>query len=194
MTRAPVRRRSAMGFNRRQMEAERKAKADAEAVGRRAADAQVLADAERLIDRRLERTQSPANAPCCSRRRSAPRSRHGAISFPSIARPAAPRGTLICARSTDTATQRSLASSRRCHAARVGRMHRAAPPTPQRKKGANAKDASAHSVWRCVNSSDGVRISSATLTTMHQPICVDSIRLKLLVYLVQLGGLEPPTS
>jgi hypothetical protein len=38
-----------MGFNRRRIEAERKAKADAEAVARRAVDAQVLADAERLI-------------------------------------------------------------------------------------------------------------------------------------------------
>ena len=38
-----------MGFNRRKMEAERKAKADAEAAGRRATDAQVLQDAERLI-------------------------------------------------------------------------------------------------------------------------------------------------
>jgi hypothetical protein len=34
-----------MGFNRRRMEAERKAKADAEAAARRAADPQVLADA-----------------------------------------------------------------------------------------------------------------------------------------------------
>ena len=38
-----------MGFNRRKLEAERKAKADAEATARRAADAHVLADAERLI-------------------------------------------------------------------------------------------------------------------------------------------------
>jgi hypothetical protein len=38
-----------MGFNRRKMEAERKAKADAEAAARRAADPQVLADAESLI-------------------------------------------------------------------------------------------------------------------------------------------------
>jgi hypothetical protein len=37
-----------MGFNRK-MEAERKAKTDAEVAARRAADAQVLADAERLI-------------------------------------------------------------------------------------------------------------------------------------------------
>jgi hypothetical protein len=38
-----------MGFNRRKMEADRKAKADAEAAVRRATDAQVLEDAERLI-------------------------------------------------------------------------------------------------------------------------------------------------
>ena len=38
-----------MGFNRRKMEADRKAKANAEAAAKRATDAQVLEDAERLI-------------------------------------------------------------------------------------------------------------------------------------------------
>jgi phage FluMu protein Com len=38
-----------MGFNRRKMEADRKAEADVEAAARRATDAQVLEDAERLI-------------------------------------------------------------------------------------------------------------------------------------------------
>jgi hypothetical protein len=38
-----------MGFNRRKIEAERKTKADSEAAARRAADAEVLADAGRLI-------------------------------------------------------------------------------------------------------------------------------------------------
>ena len=38
-----------MGFNRRKMEADRKAKANAEAAARRATDAQMLEDAERLI-------------------------------------------------------------------------------------------------------------------------------------------------
>jgi hypothetical protein len=38
-----------MGFNRRKIEAERKAKADAEAAARRASDPQVLADAQALI-------------------------------------------------------------------------------------------------------------------------------------------------
>jgi hypothetical protein len=48
-----------MGFNRRKRDAERKATADAEAAARRATDAQVLEDAERLIaawnDRQLRR-------------------------------------------------------------------------------------------------------------------------------------------
>jgi hypothetical protein len=44
-----------MGFNRRKMEAERKAKADAEAGARRATDAQVLQDAECLISAWNER-------------------------------------------------------------------------------------------------------------------------------------------
>lgn len=38
-----------MGYNRRKMEAEQKAKADAKVAVRRATDAQVLEDAERLI-------------------------------------------------------------------------------------------------------------------------------------------------
>jgi hypothetical protein len=38
-----------MGFNRRKMEADRKAKTDADTAARRATDAQVLEDAERLI-------------------------------------------------------------------------------------------------------------------------------------------------
>jgi hypothetical protein len=44
-----------MGFNRRKIEADRKAKADTEAASRRATDAQVLEDAERLIDAWNER-------------------------------------------------------------------------------------------------------------------------------------------
>jgi hypothetical protein len=38
-----------MGFNRRKLEAEQKAKADTESTLRRATDTQVLEDAERLI-------------------------------------------------------------------------------------------------------------------------------------------------
>jgi hypothetical protein len=44
-----------MGFNRRRLDADRKAKADAEAAARRATDAQVLEDAQRLIDAWNER-------------------------------------------------------------------------------------------------------------------------------------------
>ena len=44
-----------MRFNRRKIEAERKAKADAEAAARRASDPQVLADAEALISAWNER-------------------------------------------------------------------------------------------------------------------------------------------
>jgi hypothetical protein len=46
-----------MGFNRRKMEAQRKAQADAEAAARRAADTPC-----RAPDHRLERALSPANA------------------------------------------------------------------------------------------------------------------------------------
>jgi len=49
LTLTPVRRRSGMGFNRRKMEADRKAKVDADTVSRRATDGQVVEDAERLI-------------------------------------------------------------------------------------------------------------------------------------------------
>jgi hypothetical protein len=45
----------AMGFNRRKMKADRKAKADAEAATRRATDAQVFADVESLINAWNER-------------------------------------------------------------------------------------------------------------------------------------------
>jgi hypothetical protein len=51
-----------MGFNRRKIEAERKTKTDAEIAARRATDAQVLQDAERLISA-WKRTPSPAHAP-----------------------------------------------------------------------------------------------------------------------------------
>jgi hypothetical protein len=52
-----------MGFNRRKMEADHKAKADADAAARRATDAQVLEDAERLItawNERLAKRMSDA--------------------------------------------------------------------------------------------------------------------------------------
>jgi len=49
LTRSGPARPFGMGFNRRKMEADRKAKADAEAAARRASEVQVLEDAERLI-------------------------------------------------------------------------------------------------------------------------------------------------
>ena len=49
MTLAPIRRRSGMGFNRRKMEDQRRDAAEKEAASRRATDALVLEDAERLI-------------------------------------------------------------------------------------------------------------------------------------------------
>jgi len=54
LTSSVYRRASAMGFNRRKMEDQRREAAEKEAATRRATDAQVLEDAERL-DRRLER-------------------------------------------------------------------------------------------------------------------------------------------
>ena len=50
-----------MGFNRRKMDAERKAKADAEAAAPRASDHQVLTDAEAPMAAWNQR-QAPANA------------------------------------------------------------------------------------------------------------------------------------
>ena len=49
LTLTPVSRPSGMGFNKRRMESERKAKAGSDTAGRRATEAQVLEDAERLI-------------------------------------------------------------------------------------------------------------------------------------------------
>jgi hypothetical protein len=56
-----------MGFNKRKMEDERRRAAEKEAAGRRATDAQVLEDAERLIaawnERRAKRMPMLPNAP-----------------------------------------------------------------------------------------------------------------------------------
>jgi hypothetical protein len=56
-----------VGFNRREMEVDRKAKADAQAAARRAFDAQVLEDAERLIAAWKMSAKSGA-CHCCSPR------------------------------------------------------------------------------------------------------------------------------
>lgn len=96
-----------MGFNRRKMEAERKAKADAEAAARRATDAQVLQDAERLIgawNERQSRRMPLLFAPTIG---AALAARHHFL-WPFV-RPVAPLGTLTCARSTGAAMPRSRA-------------------------------------------------------------------------------------
>jgi hypothetical protein len=84
-----------MGFNRRKMEDQRRQAAEKEAAGRRATDAQVLEDAERLIDAWNER-QGP----------SAPPSPQAIGSCGPAVRPAAQRTRSTCARSTVTPTRR----------------------------------------------------------------------------------------
>jgi hypothetical protein len=70
-------------------------------------------------DHRLERAPSPANALTVH---ADDRRRVGEPASFLIARPAAPRGTLICALSIATAMQRSQASFLRCPAARAGQQ------------------------------------------------------------------------
>jgi hypothetical protein len=77
LTREPVfdrlrraREHPAMGFNRRKMEDQRRDAAEKEGAVRRATEAQVLEDAERLIAAWNERQAKRCR--CCSRRRSAP--------------------------------------------------------------------------------------------------------------------------
>jgi hypothetical protein len=59
-----------MGFNRRKMEDQRRQSAEKEPAARRATDAQVLEDAERLTVAWNERQAEHCR--CCSRQRSAP--------------------------------------------------------------------------------------------------------------------------
>jgi hypothetical protein len=59
-----------MGFNRRKLEDQRREAAEKEAAGRRATDAQVLEDAERLIA--AWKSARPPECRCCFRRRSVP--------------------------------------------------------------------------------------------------------------------------
>jgi hypothetical protein len=58
-----------MGFNRRKMEDQRRDAAEKEAASRRATDAQVLEDAERLIA--AWTSARPNGCRCCSRQQSA---------------------------------------------------------------------------------------------------------------------------
>ncbi|MFZ0151379.1 MAG: hypothetical protein WBG18_09105 [Xanthobacteraceae bacterium] len=86
-----------MGFNRRKMEDRRREAAEKEAASRRATDAQVLEDAERLIaawnERQAERMPMIFSPTI------------GAAITACAARPAGLRTPLSCARSTVTATR-----------------------------------------------------------------------------------------
>ena len=92
-----------MGFNRRKMEDQRRQAAVKEAAARRATEAQVLEDAERLIDAWNERQAKRMPMLFC--RRSAPRSPRAIGSCGCAARPAAPRTRSTCARSIDITMQ-----------------------------------------------------------------------------------------
>ncbi len=93
-----------MGFNRRKMKAEQRAKAEAEAAVRRATDAQVLEDAERLIaawnERQAKRMPMPFS-PTIDAAIAADYWYCGCA-----ARPAVPCRRSACARSIGTATRR----------------------------------------------------------------------------------------
>lgn len=93
-----------MGFNRRKMEADRKAKADAEAAAKRATNTQVLEDAEGLIGPWNERQAK--RMPSCSHRRSAPRSLRAIGTCGYAARRAGRQAALTYAVSIVTPTQR----------------------------------------------------------------------------------------
>jgi hypothetical protein len=86
-----------MGFNRRKLEDQRREAANKEAATRRATDAQVLEDAERLIAAWNER--QAVRAPMIFSLRSAPRSRPGIGSCGSAARRAERSTRSTCARS-----------------------------------------------------------------------------------------------
>jgi len=66
----------------------------------------------------------PSACRCCSRRQSAARSRRGIGSSGCAARPAGPRRRSTCGPLIATRGPRSLASSRRCRVATVGRTRR----------------------------------------------------------------------
>jgi hypothetical protein len=104
-----------MGFNRRKLEAEQRAKTDAEAARRRATEAQVLEDAERLIAAWNERR--PTECRYCFHRRSAPPSEL-AIGFCGYAvQRAGQSAPLTCARHPDAAVT-SLIPALSCRSCR----------------------------------------------------------------------------
>jgi hypothetical protein len=107
-----------MGFNRRKMEADRKAKADAEAAAKRATDSQVLEDAERLIAAWNER-QAKTHARAVAR----PSPRVIGI-YGCVVPPAGPQRLWICARTIAIATRRLRTSFRRCLAGHASRTCR----------------------------------------------------------------------
>jgi hypothetical protein len=111
-----------MGFNRRKVESRRAAAAEEEAAAKRATNAQVLEDAERLIAAWNER--QPSACRCCSRQRSAARSRRSIGSCGYAVRPVAPRRRSIYGPSIATLGPRSQASSPRSLADRAGRTRR----------------------------------------------------------------------
>ena len=90
-----------MGFNRRKLEADRKGKAQAEAARRRATDAQVREDAERLIATWNERQAK--RSPCCSHLRSVLLLPVAIGSCGSAARPIERQALSACAPLTATA-------------------------------------------------------------------------------------------
>ena len=111
-----------MGFNKRKMEDARQTEADKEAAGRRATDAQMLEDAERLIAAWNERQAKRAPMLFAPTIGAAISARHCGYGY--AAQPAAPRTRSTCARSTVTPTRRSQALSLRCLADRAGPMRR----------------------------------------------------------------------
>ena len=96
--------RCSMGFNRRKMEDQRRDAAENEAATRRATDAQVLEDAERLIAAWNER--QAVRAPMIFSRRSVPRARPAIGSCGCVVRLAERSMRSTCARSTVTPTRR----------------------------------------------------------------------------------------
>jgi len=93
-----------MGFNRRKMEDQRRAASEKEAASRRATNAQVLEDAERLIAAWNER--QALRAPMTFRPRSAPPPGRAIGSCGYAARRAERSTRLTCARLTVTPTRR----------------------------------------------------------------------------------------
>ena len=111
-----------MGFNKRKMEDARQTEADKEAAGRRATDAQMLEDAERLIAAWNERQAKRAPMLFAPTIGAAISARHCGYGY--AAPPATPLTPSTCARSTVIPTRRSPALSPRCRADHAGRTRR----------------------------------------------------------------------